>query len=95
MADVAVTVNAIDLVNGALTGSIISVTSNQPTEGTGDGDTPVDWIITGPLSVQLRAERSHNVDRIYTITIAVTDSSGNTTTGTVQVMVTQGKRRIS
>lgn len=94
MADVIVSVTAVDLVDSAVTASIISVTSNQPTEGTGDGDTAVDWVITGPLTLQLRAERSHNVDRVYTITVAVTDASGNTTIGTVAVTVTQGKRRI-
>jgi hypothetical protein len=74
---------------------IISVTSNQPINGTGDGNTSPDWIITGDLTVLLRAERAGNIktDRVYTITVQVTDSFGNTATTTVRVTVPhdQGK----
>jgi hypothetical protein len=89
MADITLTVNAVDTVDAAPTVLITSVSSNQPTEGTGDGDVPVDWVITGPLTLQLRAERSSGQDRTYTITFTVTDFSGNTTTGTVTVKVSQ------
>jgi len=37
---------------------IISVTSNEAADGQGDGRTPEDVEITGPLTVNLRAERS-------------------------------------
>jgi len=73
--------------------SIISVSSDQPIDGTGDGDTSPDWEITGPLTVNLRAERSHDVDRTYTITVEAVDSSGNSSQSTVTVKVTQPKRR--
>jgi hypothetical protein len=91
MVDVTVTVIATDLVDPAPVSRIVSVSSNQPTEGTGDGDTPIDWIITGPLTVQLRAERSGNNDRVYTITIESTDFKGNAARRTVTVTVSQPK----
>jgi hypothetical protein len=92
MHDVTVTVVAVDLVDPAPTAHIVSITSNQPDNGTGDGDTTGDIVITGPLTVQLRAERSQGVDRVYTITIASTDFSGNAAFGTVNVTVSQSNR---
>ena len=96
MINVTLTVTAVDLVDPAPVIQIVSVKSNQPINGTGDGDTSPDWIITGPLTLQLRSERSSGVDRVYTITFTATDFSGNVATGTVQVKVTNpnGKRRI-
>ncbi len=93
MVDVTVTVVAVDLVDPTPVSHIISVTSNQPIEGTGDGDTAPDWVITGPLTVQLRAERSQGKDRIYTITVETVDSAGNAATATDTVVVTNSKRR--
>jgi hypothetical protein len=93
MVNVTVTVVAVDSVDPAPVSQIISVTSNQPINGTGDGDTSPDWVITGPLTVQLRSERSHGKDRIYTITIETTDASGNSTTATDTVVVTNVRRR--
>jgi len=64
------------------------VTSNEPVDGLGDGDTGPDWQITGDLTVNLRAERSgQGSGRIYTITIECTDFSGNSSTKTVTVSV--------
>ena len=66
----------------------LSVTSNEPINGTGDGDTSPDWIIIDPHHVQLRAERSSTGNgRIYTVTITCTDASGNVSTQTVNVVV--------
>jgi hypothetical protein len=93
MANVTVTVIATDLVDPAPMSTIVSVSSNQPIDGTGDGDTSPDWIITGPLTLQLRAERSSGIQRTYTITIATTDFSGNTAFGTVKVTVGDGRGR--
>lgn len=86
---VTVTMNAYDAVDTSLTNSIVSVSSNQPINGTGDGDTGPDWTIVGPLQVQLRAERSHNELRIYTITVRSQDDAGNSSTRAIQVQVTQ------
>jgi len=83
---VTITVNA--------TGSFVScvilgVRSNQPINGKGDGNTSPDWIITGDLTLLLRAERAGNIktDRVYTITVLCADSFGNTTRTNVTVTV--------
>lgn len=89
MADVTVTVIATDLVDPAPSSHIVSVSSNQADNSNGDGNTSPDWIITGPLTLQVRVERDNGSDRVYTITIATTDSSGNTAYGTVTVTVAQ------
>jgi hypothetical protein len=57
---------------------IVSVTSNEPVDGLGDGDTSPDWEITGDRHLKLRAERSGTGNgRIYTITVRAEDSAGN------------------
>lgn len=93
MIDVTVQVIAIDAVDSNPVSHIISITSSQPINGTGDGDTSPDWTITGPLTAKLRSERAHGVDRIYTITVETVDDAGNTATATVTVKVTQSRRR--
>jgi hypothetical protein len=73
---------------GAFTTSL-SVTSNEPIDGTGDGDTSPDWEIIDNHNVRLRAERAaHGDGRIYTITITATDACGNTSSKNVEVHVT-------
>jgi hypothetical protein len=68
--------------------TISSVGSNEPVNGTGDGDTSPDWQIVDSHHVNLRAERSGNGNgRIYTITITCTDGGGHTTTKSVTVTV--------
>jgi hypothetical protein len=67
---------------------IKSVTSNEPINGLGDGNTESDWDIIGDLSVNLRAERSgKGSGRIYTITVECQDGSGNKSTKAVSVTV--------
>jgi hypothetical protein len=68
--------------------STLAVTSNEPINGTGDGDTAPDWEIIDNQHVRLRAERAGNgTGRIYTITITSTDDCGNTATTTTTVTV--------
>ena len=60
----------------------MSVTSNEPDNGLGDGDTSNDisgaGLGTDDRSVQVRAERSGTgTGRVYTFVYRVTDSSGN------------------
>lgn len=69
-----------------------SVSSSEPDNGTGDGDT-VDDIQgddpgTDDRAFFLRAERSGNGSgRVYTALVTATDASGNTTSGHAQVVV--------
>lgn len=62
---------------------IISVRSSQSV------GTEPDWIITGDLTVDLRAERSGKKDRTYTVTVECTDSAGLKSRGTVTVKVSK------
>ena len=88
MLPVAITVTATDNSGVAPTCAIVSVSSNEPINGQGDGDKAPDWQITGPLTVNLRAERSGaGKGRIYTVTVACEDGSGNTSTAVVNVAV--------
>lgn len=67
---------------------IVEVTSNQPINGKGDGNTEPDWEITGDMTLKLRAERSGALgEREYTIHCVCTDASGNHTDFTVEVEV--------
>lgn len=74
---------------------ITSVSSNEPENGLGDGDTAPDWEITGDLTLNLRAERAGNGDgRVYTLTVQCTDWAGDIApdvTVTVTVPHDQGK----
>jgi hypothetical protein len=73
---------------------IMGVTSNEPVNGKGDGNTAPDWMITGEHTLKLRAERAGGgSSRIYTIAIRAADASGNTADTTVDVVVPhdQGK----
>jgi hypothetical protein len=66
----------------------LSVTSNDPVNGTGDGDTAPDWEIVDPHHVRLRAERAAiGNGRIYTITVTCTDGAGNSISKDVAVFV--------
>lgn len=67
---------------------LVSVSSNEPVNGLGDGDTAPDWAITGHLAASLRAERSGTgTGRIYTLAVTCTDSAGNSSEGEGMVIV--------
>jgi len=72
--------------------TLISVASNEPDNGTGDGDTANDiqdaTIGSDDRSILLRAERKGNgTGRIYTIVYGAADQSGNTAEDTAEVTV--------
>jgi hypothetical protein len=67
---------------------IISATSNEPGDSVGGGHTTSDVVITGDLSLMLRAERSgRGLGRVYTITVGCEDAAGNNTTRKVLITV--------
>jgi hypothetical protein len=70
----------------------VTVASNEPVNGLGDGDTEPDWLSqrnpNGSFDVWVRAERSGlGEGRVYTLTAAASDHSGNAASqsGTVTV----------
>ncbi|HEX8408282.1 MAG TPA: hypothetical protein VF883_05420 [Thermoanaerobaculia bacterium] len=81
MVAVSLAVTATDLVDASPDCSINSVTSSQDITG--------DVTITGALTLDLRAERSSNTDRVYEITVQCIDDFLNYGYGTVSVTVTK------
>ena len=66
----------------------LGVTSDEPANGTGDGDVSPDWEVVDDHYVRLRAERAGMLDgRIYTVAVTCTDNAGNASTETVAVEV--------
>jgi bacillolysin len=71
---------------------LTSITSNEPDNGTDDGDTPNDIqnsvFGTADLAFRVRSERSGiGTGRIYTATYTVTDGSGNVAVASATVTV--------
>jgi len=88
MVPITVSAELVDLLDSAPTARIVGVTSNEPVDGADDGNTSPDWEITGPLSLNLRAERSGTgTGRIYTIQVEGKDAAGNTTLQAISVGV--------
>jgi hypothetical protein len=65
------------------------VTSDEPDNGNGDGNTTNDIVIASDCkSVQLRAERAGPLNgRVYLVWVRVKDASGNSTTKSVKITV--------
>ena len=88
MLSVSLQAEVVDLIDAAPTARIVGVSSNEPIDGEDDGHTSPDWVITGPLTVDLRAERSGiGTGRIYTIEVEGSDAAGNTVRQSVTVLV--------
>lgn len=67
---------------------LLSVSSNEPVNGTGDGDTSPDWEVVDAHRARLRAERAGTGNgRRYTINITCTNTSGNLSHKNVLVTV--------
>ena len=72
--------------------TLTSITSNEPANGNGDGNTEPDIqgaeFGTADFTFQLRAERNGGGSgRVYTITYTVTDGSGNAVSASAEVVV--------
>ena len=97
MVDIMIEANASDSSGGPVTLSA-TVSSNEPQDGLGDGDTSPDWtepVIdqeNGIIVLKLRSERSGAGEgRIYTITITATDESNNSSQASVEIIVPHDK----
>jgi predicted extracellular nuclease len=91
---VAVNASATDDADETVAVQLVSVTSSEPGDGQGDGDTPSDIVIVDPFNFQLRAERAaQGTGRTYTIAYQATDACGNTGTATVAVTVAKSQGR--
>jgi hypothetical protein len=86
--EVCATVNASDDCDQHPAVSLLSVTSNEPDNGKGDGNTDHDIVIEDGNCFLLRAERSGGGNgRVYTIVYCATDSIGQTACDTATVTV--------
>ena len=86
-----VAVSVVDICGGVSI-TLLSVTSNEPDNGLGDGNTNDDIVIIDDYTFELRSERSGlGSGRIYTITYDATDYNGNSTQASVNVLVPLNK----
>ena len=93
MVDVAVSYTVTDNCDADKVARSLSVISNEPVNGTGDGDTAPDWEVIDANHVRLRAERAGNgTGRTYSITITATDTAGGSSSKTVTVSVPRDNR---
>jgi hypothetical protein len=89
---VTVTVEAVDICDANPVITLVDVTSNEPDNGGGDGNTVNDIVIVDDFTIELRSERSGGGSgRTYTLTYQAEDQSGNTTQA--QAFVTVPKSR--
>ncbi len=88
---ISIAADAVDA-SGPVTCAIASVTSSEPDDGLGDGDTADDIQNISGLSVQLRAERAGTGSgRAYAIAVACRDAAGNTSSKTTAVSVPKSR----
>jgi hypothetical protein len=86
MVPVTLTVDVVDACEGATACEITSVENNG--DGQGDGNTDPDWEITGPLTLNLRAERAGGgYGRVYTVEVTCGDTSINESRASVTISV--------
>jgi hypothetical protein len=83
MVDITANITVTDACDAKPTVKLVSITSNEPANSTGDGNTSPDiagaTFGTDDRSFQLRAERKGNGNgRVYTVTYNAQDASGNT-----------------
>jgi hypothetical protein len=80
-------ISASDGLSGLVSAPTVTVVSNEPDTGTGDGDLRGDIVIAGG-EVQIRAERAGSgTGRVYTITATAIDRAGNSTQQTTTCRV--------
>jgi hypothetical protein len=93
MRDVALTYSATDNCGAPFNCSVTSVTSSEPANGTGDGDTAPDLEFAGPTLVRLCAERAGSgPGRVYNVTVTCTDGT-NASSGSATVTVPKSQKK--
>ena len=86
--EVSVNVTAYDICDPSPKITFMSITSNEPDNSVGDGNTVNDIVIVNDFTFNLRAERTGTGSgRSYTITYKATDASGNYALASVTVEV--------
>ena len=82
---------ATDNCDAAVACRVASVSSNEPENGLGDGDTAPDSEVIGDFVTMLRAERSGaGIGRIYSVEMVCRDLTGNASTAQTTVTVPKG-----
>jgi hypothetical protein len=72
---------------GGASTCVVDVTSSDPDNGTGDGDTSPDWDVVGN-TIRVRAEKGNGKEvRVYDITLTCTDAAGHSTVKHKQVRI--------
>ncbi|MGH7166502.1 MAG: hypothetical protein ACREIS_13375, partial [Nitrospiraceae bacterium] len=88
LVDVRLTAVVTDVCDAAPTCRLVAVSSNEPVAGLSRHDKEPDWVVTGPLTVKLRGERSgESSGRVYTLTVQCADAANNRVTKTLTVFV--------
>lgn len=73
---------------------LVSVSSNEPDNGKGDGNTTNDIVVVDDTHIKLRAERSGaGSGRIYTLIYEALDSCGNSVTAEAVVTVPHSRKK--
>jgi pimeloyl-ACP methyl ester carboxylesterase len=99
MVDIAASIDVYDTCDDFPTVRLAAIASNEPDNGSGDGDTSNDIqgasFATDDREFELRAERAGGGrGRVYTVTYAATDSSGNAgAEASAEVVVKHDSRR--
>jgi hypothetical protein len=88
MTEITPTITVTDECDPNPTIELVSIVSDEPDEGLGDGDTVGDIDVAADGTILLRNERDGRSDgRVYTVTYRAFDASGNQTTAEAIVVV--------
>jgi 6-phosphogluconolactonase len=73
---------------------VLTVASNEPVNGVGDGNTSPDWKVVDAHHVQVRAERTGtNGERVYTVTVTCTnDTNKLSSSKSVNIVIPHDQR---
>jgi hypothetical protein len=98
MRDITATVNVTDICDAKPTFVLTSITSNEPDNGKGDGNTTGDiagaTVGAPDTEFQLRSERSGKGNgRVYSATYTASDGSGNSADDSAEVTVPHSKKK--